>query len=282
MRRPQIAFLTFPTCVKICAGRWKCRRVFLAAAAVAVLGLFVVSKWLAREPEPVYGGKVIGKWIMILASVDAPSLRSSNLLGWTNYFDARAIPFAVNALAEADGPWRKAYQTIWPRLPGWLGSRLGPPNSAPRTRRAGLFILGIIGSDSEPAIPSVIQLWKTDEDFGVRRMAADTLLRIGGKDTRVTLAMVEGLQDQNAHIRRVAAERLGTSSFEPTIVAPALVRSLADSDLVVREQAAQSLRHLANADSIAIQELRKLLQDSDPFISLGISNILNQIERRLP
>jgi len=96
-----------------------------------------------------------------------------------------------------------------------------------------------LGPVAEPAIPSLIELFKDEE---VAYGASAALIAIGPKST---LPLIKALTNENSQVRVHAAASLGDFGSDAQNVVPALIRSLKDKSSLVRNCAAFSLGVIA-------------------------------------
>ena len=112
---------------------------------------------------------------------------------------------------------------------------------------------------SEIAIPELIQAL-SDQDYYVRRKAAEALGKLGSK--AAILALIKAMSDKNGDMRREAAKALGKLGGEAAILA--LIQVLSDKNGDVRREAAKALRELGS--EAAIPTLIQALSDQDYYV----------------
>jgi HEAT repeat protein len=134
-------------------------------------------------------------------------------------------------------------------------------NENERVRTEAVRVLGEIGPQAEPAIPSLTRMLK-GEDASASLEAGLALSRIGPSGIRV---LIEALSDQRDFVRRNAAHGLGKPDHA-TAAIPALIEALKDSDSSVREAAAQALGSIGQP---AILSLNDALKDEDKVVRDG-------------
>ncbi len=123
------------------------------------------------------------------------------------------------------------------------------------------------------AVPALIEALRIealrDEDFYVRRQAADALVKIG--DVAVP-ALIETLRDEDDDVRRQAAGALGEIG---DAAVPALIEALRDESFYVREQAAEALGLIG--DAAAVPALIEALRDEDSDVRRQAAEALGEI-----
>ncbi len=205
----------------------KRRIIILATAVVAVLGLI----WLALSPrpptvpDPVYDGHPLSFWL-------DPSSGTNTKVRFPS-LDSNAIPYLIQTLKKHDGAMRKAYDRLWPQLPGWLKGHLPTPftsnkiflvsagdawreeymifpKSGPRSsageRVNSCYCLGAMGAGARPAIPDLIHLAREDDEGEVRVTAVWALANMARADDKsaVEALMTVATKDKYSYVRKVA------------------------------------------------------------------------------
>jgi len=158
------------------------------------------------------------------------------------------------------------------------------------------YIIGLIKSVGEPAIPYLIEALK-DKDLVGRTEAAKMLMEIGFakvpelKDRILTLLilgktdtvaamredavpyLIEALKNMDQTVRCSAAKALG--NIGDISVVPILIDTLKDKNSEVVESAAFALGRLG--DVKAVPALIEALKDKTKIVQFGVANALNEI-----
>jgi HEAT repeat protein len=99
------------------------------------------------------------------------------------------------------------------------------------------------------AVPTLIQVLKTDRAWNARADAAEELGDFGKEAREAAPALVEALRDQRVPVRIKAAEALGEIEVRDEEVVNALEHALNDDDEYVRKTAREALQRIQAADS---------------------------------
>lgn len=121
-----------------------------------------------------------------------------------------------------------------------------------------LRVLGGIGPEASPAVPTLLDLALEAEISGVRTLAAVALGKIGLGDLTPLTAL---FKDGAVESRRRAAFALQNMGMAVRPAVPLLIEALKDRDRVVRAHAAKALAAFVAGDSGAREALREALRD---------------------
>ncbi|MEK7486270.1 MAG: HEAT repeat domain-containing protein [Planctomycetota bacterium] len=138
---------------------------------------------------------------------------------------------------------------------------LSPNKSAPAptpTRR-------LVRTETNNAVSTLLEALQ-DEEWIVRREAAESLGGMGNTSPEVVTGLVGALHDENKDVRKKVAWALGKIGTDSTEAALALVEILKDSNPDVRYWGAWSLGELGAKAKGAIPELVETLKDPSPDI----------------
>ena len=144
-------------------------RILLAVVVVAITG--VIAWQGLREHEPHYQGKSASYWMNYnYRGRDADRMFREAWRG----LGSNAVPFLVKALnrresAQPEITYRSVVKGLPPRLKGIFPTP-SPPAEIVRSHAASA--LGLIGTDSRPAIPALLCTMNEDEEEFVCRVAA--------------------------------------------------------------------------------------------------------------
>jgi len=105
--------------------------------------------------------------------------------------DSRAVPCLVRYAERPEGSFHRFYRVNWPHLPMWMANRLPRPIDIDQRRYIAMDLLGRLGADASPAIPTLIRIAREDRLPAMRRAAAISLQRFAGEDQRVQAALSE-------------------------------------------------------------------------------------------
>lgn len=171
----------------------------LAAAIVAALGGVIL--WAMTRPspvpDPVYNGHPLSYWLRSEIPNDL-------------VLDSNAVPYLVRGL-KPDSPARKAYDRLWPHLPGWLRFHLPTPVGPGLVRESSCILLAHAGTNAKPAIPDLIRVMREENDM-TRVMAALALGKIArSEDTNAIQALVAMTKDPDTNFEAIAEAALTTA-----------------------------------------------------------------------
>lgn len=187
-----------------------------------------------RQPEPVYGGKLLSRWIY--GPISITNLSETYTMGIPK-LDSRAVPILMRYLEVRDGPLKRLYVATYPTLREWITKWLPRPWPDQNVRFYSILALGTIGPDAKPAIPALIRILRSDPNPRVRFPAILALARIGQKDESVRTALLGVLSYPSEDISLQAATALIDDPSCRSEVAIVLRRNLTNSTPYYREWA---------------------------------------------
>jgi serine/threonine-protein kinase len=203
-------------------------------------------------------------------------------------------------------------QPVTPAIPeavAELMPGLSDPDANARWRAA--EGLGILGAQSQPAVPAIVVLLQ-DRNEVVRWRAAEALGKIGPAARPAVGALVAALRDrpglltteaakalgriapgageavpalsaalrsEEVFTRREAAKALGRAGADGAGAVPALIDALRDKDKVVRMEAARALGRMGGAARSASAGLAAAARDSDDLVARTASQALELIQK---
>ncbi|MBD2338452.1 HEAT repeat domain-containing protein [Calothrix sp. FACHB-156] len=133
-----------------------------------------------------------------------------------------------------------------------------------------------MGVAAKSAAPALVKALK-DQDFQVRRIAAELLGKLGNGSEPVLQGLLPLLNDQDNYVRRIAAEALGQLGNGSEPVLQGLLALLNDQDNYVRGSAAYALGQLGNGSEPVLQGLLPLLNDQDNYVRRIAAYALGQL-----
>jgi HEAT repeat protein len=144
-------------------------------------------------------------------------------------------------------------------------------------RRMAAETLGRLGGDAKDAIPGLLAAFK-DADDQVRGHVAEALGNIEPTTKEVIAALRGGLKDDSEFVRRMAAGALGElgSASRPAVLD--LSAALKDREEFVRRAAADALGKIGAQARPAAQALEAALNDSDVFVRHWAGMALKKIQ----
>jgi HEAT repeat protein len=209
---------------------------------------------------------------------------------------ASSIPMLLRALkdenvasyTEAGGALARSGAAAVPELTKVVQDHARDPAVAVRAAA----VLGLIGPESAPAVPALIDALASDnvelqqrsawalgvigaegakvvepltklfhsKNVAVRAAAVDAVGRFGSASPKAVPALMERLKDDDARVRREAAAALGALGPDAAEAVPALIEALRDPMGTVTLQAAASLGMIGSA---SVGPVSELLQDEE-------------------
>jgi HEAT repeat protein len=223
---------------------------FLALAVLAVL-------WQAWEPfrEPVYRGKPVSSWLERL------SRNNPQPEAWTVLYDEigpDAIPALKRAVKQNDSALRRAYRTVFPRLPLTLQRPLPKPR---RMENLLMGIQGLLAKLGTRSIPILVRLFH-DPDPGVRIRSLLTLVEMKADKTEAIPALISLLKDGDSQFQSIAADVLSHLGPAARAAAPDLSRLLGATNAEVQIGASLALWHIDRDTNVLSVIVRNLNQSS--------------------
>jgi HEAT repeat protein len=158
----------------------------------------------------------------------------------------------------------------------------------PARRQAAVSLLGALGPKNRSISNGVLAALKQDEDPGVRKLAAQTLVKWWkdskeeGKAVKGSIeALAERLkEDKEGAVREAAAIALGNMVPDSKKVLSVLVAALKDSHPGTRAAAAQALGLLGTDAELALPNLLTALQDKklDSFTRIYAAQAISRLD----
>jgi len=272
----------------------------LAAFMVATLGIFIWQRSHSPEPEPVYEGKTLSEWVVLLdshtdhkaqneaAEKALQAMGKKAMPGLTRILHKRADPPLVakaKALAVrfrllrppelqlAEFQYRAARACCV--LGGWhdVDIRGAIPdltysltNNAFRTLEPFAWALVYSGPEGLSVITNVMA---TDPSPQVREAAAHSLwISRKIRTPEIAGALVSATQDSDANVRVMALLTLQSFAKEKElagIIAPGVLRSLQDTNAQVRRWTVELLGRFSSFPEVGAA-LTNMLNDPDPTV----------------
>jgi hypothetical protein len=267
------------------ARRWL---VPLACLAVGV----AVAWWLLRDAaEPVHEGKPIGFWVdeyyrnwhePYIDSADRT--RRERAERAIRQIGSNAVPFAVKLARERPSRLKPKLLRILPFVTQQLRRRWNFQEWEKPFQS--LLIFQIIGSDGKDAVPDLIQLTSTSDDYQTRRFAALSLGAIGYPARDALPALAQNLRHPADHFRADIVPALGGIWFDKVtgkqrpdcvrVVVPALTDLLKDPKADAL-RILQVLKDIGAEAQSAAPAIAPFLTHTDPGIRLAATNALERV-----
>jgi HEAT repeat protein len=229
-RNPQIAMPIFEKA--FAAGDETTRHYMLDA--LASLGPQAVPRLIAALEHPAMRAQVSG----ILGRIGPPAAPATKALSkLVNDSDPDVAIEAAHALARIGPAAKEAVPALVEALKGGEG----------KPTHAAAYALGMIGPDAVAAEPVLMEVIEGSDD-SVSLLAAWALVQIHGPSpetaAKVVAELQGGLNSPLAESRRMAAETLGRLGKNAKTAAPQLKQAAQDADPAVRAAAAKALESI--------------------------------------
>jgi HEAT repeat protein len=220
---------------------------------------------LKKSPNPKLTARLQARLASLVSEIEAEAARSVPIKGKSSYLwhlmallIDRPEPEGLAAVIRLmDHPLEdirgSACSTVWHHCNNHAlaGTRCIPELAKalkyadPRARDAAVNVLGCGGARAGAAVPALVDVLRTDPDYGMRRRTAEALGRIGTPAKAVVPALVAALRDESPWVRRQAVESLGWVRPLPRQVIPLLVKMLEDLDINVTGDIPAALNKIA-------------------------------------
>lgn len=125
---------------------------------------------------------------------------------------------------------------------------------------AALSGFGVLRFNANPAIPKLMEMWHSDNDY-ISRCAWIALHSIGS--TEVEAVFASALTNDSTYIRAQAVLALGWLPQHTTNVVPAMIRNLSRATLPEKRVIAHALGEMSSHPEESVTALRELLADPD-------------------
>jgi hypothetical protein len=194
-----------------------------------------------------------------------------------------SVVYLAQQINREDSFLKKQYLTVWPKLPGFVTSRLKRPKSAAAIRtkaigtlremgqpftssETGLAILiaalshpdievrsraegalGDLGARAKPAIPALIRSVERRGRVATGHISINGIWALGqiGPDAKSAIPLLESIvQERTGRERVFAAEALMGVGGDSSAAVAALEKALEDEDRQARKEAAEVLRKM--------------------------------------
>ncbi|MBI3850320.1 MAG: HEAT repeat domain-containing protein [Verrucomicrobia bacterium] len=209
--------------------------------------LFGLGLNVLRLREPAYQGIALSTWLEELeGGKEEPNVRAAEAV---RQIGTNALMPLLKMLRAKDSKL-KLKLNEWAQKQSVFEFHF---NFASDYRQRAVAGFAVLGPVAEPAIPSLIELFKDDE------LAYDAMSVLREIGPTAVPPLVAALANENNVVRAQAATSLADFGFDARHVVPALIRSLKDEDAVVRSRAASSLALVGNP-ATAVPALIKYLE----------------------
>jgi len=285
--------------------------VFLIGIAIAVVSL----------KEPCYKGKPVKWWFGTFCSMHPKAFLTA--LSSTDDFDDleegpivafRSLPqnsvrYLIAVLRRRETYVTRAYSGLWKMFPKSLQQVAPTPVDISWLHWNAARVLAGLGTNAEPAIPDLLQLWGPQGAWSIEisvirvlrnseltSQQVDSLIEklVNRSEDSKSLSAVEGLhrssptisralvlilQRGNAGERQRAAAILAGSDSSPKITLDALRRALSDSEPEVRYAAVRAIERLGVEGLSAKPDLEKATTDENTMVRTVANRILEAEKR---
>ena len=222
---------------------------------VFILAIFcLVVAPSARSSEPVYNGKPLSEWLLVLEeghTLAGEQVETSDAQEAVRQIGTNGIPTMIDLLNVYDE--RSAKKVLSKlnnkELTYYYKFEENPYASATNLRKLGLKGFSVLGTNAECAVPQIIKVLALSDE------AARTLIMVGPKGFA---ALTNEIDDPNVAVRDAVLRAIGTEGGGDTnAIRQLLANALKDPDTNIRLHAADFLRN--KAPDLVVATLMPLL-----------------------
>jgi len=229
-------------------------------------GLIMFIRLFPTSHDPLYQGKPISDWL--LSEDDTQPERILRQVG-TN-----AVPCLLRMLRVKDSAVKTNLMALLHQQ-HFIHVNFIPAGE--RNYRAALGF-GILGPSAYAAVSNLADIYDQRISVESQCLTADSLGAIGPAATNAILALLKGLNSNDAPVRWNTIWALGQIHGEPDVVVPALTQTLHDPEWKVRRNAAQALAAFGLDARNVIPTINELLQDTNTNVILAASTAMQTID----
>jgi hypothetical protein len=235
----------------------------LMVAIIAVLASLLYT----REPDAgqrMFKGKTLEEWFNQMPdSHRDPGIQILREIG------PDSVVFLADQINRRDSSVRAAYVAIWPKLPGFIKSKLTRPKTAAEIRMRAIGTLRAMGppfTNSDRGLATLIAALRHSDD-DVRTRAEGAIGDLGPEAKAAVPALISSVEQCRASTSKScingiwALGRIGPAA-EPAI--PLLESLVNERTGRERVYAAEALIRVGGDTEMAIAALKKALQDQHP------------------
>ncbi len=259
----------------------KPRNAILVSSVAVLFVAFVLWSVCALDREPVYKGKKTSVWVNALGD---GSLDTSTLEREFARMERNVLPVLTQALERKNSLFHKVYSAIHPRLPASLRSRLARPYDAVMGRCNAIYVLGSLGTNAAPAIPTLLKALD-DDDARVRQAAAGSLgiLRQCLKsntewDADAVAQLTNALQDGDLLVQINAASSISAFGSAAIHAVPTLVKMVSTSSGYAKANAIFSLGRIGEIPEHVVPAIRAAVDDPNREVRQAAAKVIEKIE----
>jgi HEAT repeats len=274
--------------------------IVLAAFSLAALGIFIWQKSRSQEPEPVYEGKTLSEWVVLLDSNTDHKAQNEAAEKALQAMGKNALSTLIRILHKrADPPLVTKAKALAVRFHLLRPSELQLAELQYRAARACCVLGGWHDVDIRAAIPDlaysltnnvfrtlepfawalaysgpeglsvITNVMATDRSPQVREAAAHSLwISRKIRTPEIAGALVSATQDSDANVRVMALLTLQSFANEKdlaSIIAPGVLRCLQDTNVQVRRWTVELLGRFSSFPEVGAA-LTNMLNDPDPTV----------------
>ena len=258
------------------------RGIILAAVLAVVLGGLLWLLFFRGEPEPVYQGKRLTKWLEVytgpITTDHEKQLKEAD--DAVRHIGTNAIPTLLRMLRARDSALTLKLVALAQK------QHLVKIHYVQRLLsnvQAQMAFLAL-GAEAKDAVPALVTIYE-DNISPDSRICTIVALRNIGPDAKAAVPLLlrvatdTNTPDQNARtVRRSAIYALGHIHSEPQSVLPALIKALNDPDTRIRGQAAGSFAEFGPDAKATVPILFKLLEDQDLIVRINAAEAIKNID----
>jgi hypothetical protein len=228
------------------------RTIYIVVAIMVILAALVVVLAALREPE--YQGKTVREWVWDYALTNRQGFHEPPTTAM-QYVGPRAVPLLVTELQRqnSDLDKHRLKFRLWFAAPDWISQKMQwrePPflGDAYMLRESAAIILGSLGTQARPAIPS-LRAALGDPTPHVRLQAAYTLWQIDHSLAAEVVPILMELHTNQYNFKYYICLYFGSIGEDARAAVPLVREALNDSNPNIRRNAERALKRLEPAET---------------------------------
>jgi hypothetical protein len=256
----------------------------LLSAALVIAVTALVLWWMLSRKEPQFAGRPASNYVRSVLSSN--SVNSTEVTTQLMSMDATvAVTAITRVMMREDIYWKLRYQSLYPKLPGWLRKQLAAPTIDQNLAFRCGMALSLFGPAAEPSVPTLIQATKRPKS-NVAQAAIQTLVLFAqntniARSVRITAAQAV-IERGSVNESWAMMELLPQTIPEAGDAVPLLISALSKASERIRGKAAITLGLLGPLAKDAAPALRRVLTDEWLNVREAATNALIAIESGTP
>lgn len=254
----------------------KQRRIWLAALALAATCGITWLLLSSHESEPVYQGKRLSTWLAQYGESNDGGTSERQAEEAITMIGTNGLPLLLKWMSCRDSVLKRKLIALF-RKQSLIKVFSYTDEERHIIARAGF---GALGSKAAPAVPTLIALLNTNDDWDVQAEVVMAIGRIGPAAQDAVPAIIKCLQGPNHYAALFAPATLAMIHKQPELVIPALVQHLEaykHKPLHVR-RTIEAIGAFGEQATAAVPALLTILKEQDDTTRSWVTNALNKID----